>query len=148
MTGIQIQSDAGDVMTHDALQAYPHECCGFMFGREDVSGGRLIVTAMPVFNSSAENKQRRFVIAPMDYMKAEQFAAEHELDLLGAYHSHPDHPAEPSEHDRVAAQPWFSYLIISVVRGEVKDVRSWRLNDSSQFDEESVIETALSNQIK
>jgi proteasome lid subunit RPN8/RPN11 len=61
---------------------------------------------------------------------------ENDVQLLGIYHSHPNHPAIPSEHDRVAAQPFFSYVIISVENGVVKNTRSWVLNSDSQFDEE------------
>jgi proteasome lid subunit RPN8/RPN11 len=60
------------------------------------------------------------------------------LALLGIYHSHPNHPAIPSEHDRVAAQPWFSYVIISVLERKIGPVRSWRLNEETQFEEETV----------
>ena len=69
-------------------------------------------------------------------MKGERHAAESDLQLLGIYHSHPNHPAVPSEHDRVAAQPFFSYVIISTESDGVKNTRSWILNDNSQFDEE------------
>jgi proteasome lid subunit RPN8/RPN11 len=54
---------------------------------------------------------------------------------LGIYHSHPNHPAIPSEHDRVAAQPYFSYVIISAMQGNIDHIRSWRLNEASQFEE-------------
>jgi proteasome lid subunit RPN8/RPN11 len=56
---------------------------------------------------------------------------------LGIYHSHPNHPAIPSEQDRIAAQPYFSYVIISVMNDHIDHIRSWRLNDSSQFEEEN-----------
>ena len=69
-------------------------------------------------------------------MQAERYAADQDLDLLGVYHSHPNHPAIPSEHDRIAAQPFFSYVIVSVRDGIIDHTRSWRLNDASQFDEE------------
>jgi proteasome lid subunit RPN8/RPN11 len=97
----------------------------------------VVTKALPIDNSASENRKRRFVIAPKDYMKGEQFAADNDLQLLGIYHSHPDHPAVPSEHDRVAAQPWFSYVIISVSKDGVKNARSWVLNDNFQFDEET-----------
>jgi proteasome lid subunit RPN8/RPN11 len=71
-------------------------------------------------------------------MKAERYALDNDLQLLGVYHSHPDHPAEPSEHDRVAAQPWFSYVIISVLKGAINNTRSWILNGQSRFEEESI----------
>jgi proteasome lid subunit RPN8/RPN11 len=133
---ITIEKSAEKIMNEDALKAFPDECCGFMFGSQDAAGNRIVSEALPIHNSAVENRKRRFEIAPKDYLKGEQYAADHDLDLLGIYHSHPNHPAVPSEHDRVAAQPWFSYVIISVGEDGVKNVRSWVLNDNSQFDEE------------
>jgi proteasome lid subunit RPN8/RPN11 len=134
---IIIEKNAEAIMNEDAINAFPDECCGFMFGQERADGNRVVTKALPIDNSASENRKRRFAIAPKDYMKGEQFAADNDLQLLGIYHSHPDHPAIPSEHDRVAAQPWFSYVIISVSKDGVKNARSWVLNDSFQFDEET-----------
>lgn len=134
---IIIEKDAEAIMNEDAIKAFPDECCGFMFGQENADGNRVVTKALPIDNSASENRKRRFVIAPKDYMKGERFAADNDLQLLGIYHSHPDHPAIPSEHDRVAAQPWFSYVIISVSKDGVKNARSWVLNDNFQFDEET-----------
>jgi len=133
---IVTEKDAEKIMFDDAIQAFPDECCGFMFGTEDAEGNRVITKALPVYNSATENRKRRFVIAPKDYMNAERFAEENNVQFLGIYHSHPNHPAVPSEHDRVAGQPWFSYVIISVAEQGVQHVRSWLLNEDFQFDEE------------
>ena len=135
---IFLDLSAEKIMNEDAVKAYPDECCGFMYGTDSADGNRTVSIALPVHNSSAENKARRFQISPKDYMNAERYALDNDLQLLGVYHSHPDHPAEPSEHDSVAAQPWFSYIIISVVKGEVNRTRSWVLNEDSRFDEEKV----------
>jgi proteasome lid subunit RPN8/RPN11 len=125
-------------MLKDALQSFPDECCGFFFGKE--SGAERKITNILVVNNSKEgDKRRRFEIAPRDYMNAERFAEDNELQFLGIYHSHPMHPAVPSEHDRIAAQPYFSYIIISVEGNEVNAVRSWLLNDDLQFEEETIV---------
>ena len=76
-------------------------------------------------------------------MKAEQFALDQDMALLGVYHSHPNHPAIPSEHDRIAAQPWFSYVIISVLPEQDISFRSWRLNEETQFEEETIANVQL-----
>lgn len=127
-----------DEMLKDAIQAFPDECCGFLFGREE-GNIRTITKAQPVMNAKEGDKRRRFEIAPRDYMKAEQFAEENNLQLIGIYHSHPNHPAVPSEHDRVAAQPWFSYIILSIVNGGFDHIRSWQLKDEKQFEEEKLL---------
>ena len=128
-----------DLMLHDASQAFPDECCGFLFGTE--KGDLRFLTDILVVNNAKEgDKRRRFEIAPKDYLKAEQYAFDRNLTLLSVYHSHPSHPAIPSEHDRVAAQPYFSYLIVSVYDRGRTNVRSWRLNDDQKFEEEAISE--------
>ncbi len=133
---IRFSLAAQTVMLADAGSGFPDEVCGFLYGRENEDGTRTIREAKEVINSKEGDKRRRFEISPRDYMQAERYAAEQELDLLGIYHSHPNHPAIPSEHDRVAAQPFFSYVIVSVRDGNIDHTRSWRLNDASQFEEE------------
>ncbi|WP_372634148.1 Mov34/MPN/PAD-1 family protein [Fodinibius sp.] len=131
---LEISNHALQKMQDHAEADYPNECCGFFYGREgDI---RQVRIARRVDNAKEGDQRRRFQIDPQDYRKAEQYAVDHDLDLLGVYHSHPDHPAEPSEHDRKVAMPWFSYIIISVGDGAVAGVRSWRLNDHRQFEEE------------
>lgn len=126
-------------MNEDALNTFPQECCGFFFGHED-GEDRYITSWLQAANNSSENQRRRFSISSKDYLDAENYAFENNLSFLGIYHSHPDHPAIPSEHDRVAAQPFFSYVIISVSENRVAAIRSWRLNDEHQFEEEQLIE--------
>jgi len=137
---ITVQQEARNLMLKDAIQAFPDECCGFLFGKEEGEDNRIITGIQVVNNAKEGDKRRRFEISPLDYIKAEQYADDNQLALLGVYHSHPNHPAIPSEHDRVAAQPFFSYIIISVLDGKIGPVRSWRLNQDAQFEEETVAE--------
>ena len=143
MNTVIISTEAREKMRRHAREEYPNECCGFFYGKDGDS--RQVQVARAVSNVKQGNKRRRFEIDPLDYQKAERYALDNELDLLGVYHSHPDHPAEPSEHDRSVALPWFSYIIISVEDGHTADIRSWRLNDERQFEEES-IETTVHHQ--
>jgi proteasome lid subunit RPN8/RPN11 len=134
-----IHAKARQEMLSDAIGAFPDECCGFFFGEES-GDDRIIKVARPVVNAKQGDKRRRFAISPKDYIAAERFADEQQLQLLGVYHSHPNHPAIPSEHDRVAAQPWFSYIIISVMNSKIDHIRSWQLNAENQFEEETITE--------
>lgn len=134
---IVLETDAQKTIVQDAVNAFPDECCGFVFGHEDSDGRRFITQAHMVKNVKEGDKRRRFEIAPQDYLDAEKYAEEQQIELLGVYHSHPNHPAVPSEHDRAAAQPFFSYLIISVNDKIPGPIRSWRLNDDWQFEEEN-----------
>lgn len=144
MKEVQITPEAIEVITKDAESTYPYECCGFMYGTDDEQ--RLVTLAIPVENTKEENKERRFEISPLEYMRAERYADENDLILLGVYHSHPKHPAIPSEHDLRQAVPYFSYVITSVMEGKVAVTTSWRLNDSGQFEEEKVAQ--LQSEIK
>jgi proteasome lid subunit RPN8/RPN11 len=134
------------LLVEDAVNTFPDECCGFLFGREETDGTRVIIDILVVDNSKQGDKRRRFEISPVDYMTAEQHALDHDWTLLGVYHSHPKHPAIPSEHDRVAAQPYFSYVIVSVMDNDASvenggiTLRSWLLNEEQQFEEEKIID--------
>jgi proteasome lid subunit RPN8/RPN11 len=134
---IRFEEEAREKMLEQAKLIFPDECCGFLFGTEDAEGNRLVLEMTAVNNSREGDKRRRFEIGAKDYMRAERYAAEKDILLLGVYHSHPNHPAIPSEHDRVAAQPYFSYIIVSVMQGNIDHVRSWRLNDEARFEEEN-----------
>ena len=113
---------------------FPHECCGAMLGKEGV-----VQEAYALPNTTEEGPRRRFLVRPNDYRLAEKRATDAGLDLLGFYHSHPDHPARPSQYDLDHAWPFFSYVIVSVMGGDDKLLTSWRLQDDrSAFDEEPV----------
>jgi proteasome lid subunit RPN8/RPN11 len=137
-----LQAEADKTMRSHALTDFPDECCGFFYGH-DTSEGRQVLLAVPVQNSKDGDKRRRFEISPFDYMKAEGFALKHNISLLGVYHSHPQHPAIPSEHDLLQAMPFFSYIILSVMDGNIDHIRSWKLNDEGTFEEESISPTLL-----
>lgn len=133
---ITLSQGAIETIYQDGLAIYPNECCGFLYGRE-VQGQRIVQYAIPVENKKVGDQRRRFEITPLQYLKAEQYALENELQLLGIYHSHPDHPAIASEHDLAKALPYFSYVIVSVISGMIADLKSWRLRDDERiFDEE------------
>lgn len=148
---IIIEPRVRQLLVEDALNTFPDECCGFLFGREEHDGTRLVVDILVVDNFKEGDKTRRFEISPQDYLAAESHALDHDWTLLGIYHSHPKHPAIPSETDRISAQPFFSYVIISVpedatVRpspggaGGSIELRSWLLNDERQFEEEKILD--------
>lgn len=116
-------------------QAYPEEGAGFLLGVE----GR-VVDILPLPNArEGSARHNRYLIAPGDYARAEDAAEGRGLSLIGAFHSHPDHPNRPSDYDLEQAQPSFSYLITSVQSGKAVESRSWRLaEDRSQFIEENL----------
>lgn len=135
---LQINTSIQNELIRDALRTFPDECCGFILGKETESN-RDIEEIIIVNNSKEGDKRRRFEITAKDYLKAEQYADSKNLTLLGVYHSHPNHPSVPSEHDRVVAQPYFSYIIVAVKENEFVSLQSWTLNDNFQFEEEEIL---------
>jgi len=115
---------------------YPHEGCGFLLGSDDAS--REISELYLVENGHGGDQRRRFTILPEDYLRAESYAEKNGLALLGVYHSHPDHPAIPSEHDLKQAVPFFSYIIVSVAEGATTAITSWQLDDDGEFEQEKI----------
>jgi proteasome lid subunit RPN8/RPN11 len=131
---IALTSDVDAAIRAHGRQTFPHECCGAMLGKDGV-----VREAYALPNTTEEGPRRRFLVRPDDYRVAEQRAREAELDLLGFYHSHPDHPAKPSQYDLDHAWPSFSYVIVSVMGGEDKQLTSWQLKgDRSAFEEEQI----------
>src|SRR5881275_2858985 len=103
---------------------YPHECCGALIG----TAGRATAT-VPLPNTTEKGPRRRFLVRPSDYRLAEQRASASGSELLGFYHSHPDHPARPSQFDLDHAWPTFAYVIVSVQSGTSSDMTVWFLKD-------------------
>lgn len=121
--------------------AYPNEGAGFLLGQDGLERAVLGVIAGP--NAREDSAQRRrYLLAPEDYQKAEKESERRGLELIGVFHSHPDHPNIPSEFDREWAQPYFSYVITTVEAGGAGGSRSWRLlEDRSNFVEETILIT-------
>lgn len=131
---LTLTSQVNDAIRAHGRETFPHECCGAMLGKDGV-----VQQAHALPNTTEEGPRRRFLVRPDDYRVAEKQARESGLDLLGFYHSHPDHPARPSQYDLDHAWPSFSYVIVSVMSGEDQLLTSWLLKaDRSAFDEESV----------
>jgi proteasome lid subunit RPN8/RPN11 len=132
MSRLQVARGAAEAIRSHGQEAYPHECCGALLG---VAGEVREVFPLP--NTTDEGPRRRFLVRPGDYVAAERRAGERGLELIGFYHSHPDHPARPSQYDLDHAWPSFAYVIVSVRGGNAEEMTSWRLRDDrSVFDEE------------
>jgi proteasome lid subunit RPN8/RPN11 len=119
-----------------ACAGYPHECCGLLLGRAD-DGVVRVEDAVQARNANAERQRDRYEIDPEDFLRADARSRERGLDIVGVWHTHPDHPARPSATDRERAWAGWSYLILSVSGSGVATMRSWRLV-GSEFVEEAV----------
>ena len=132
--GLVLQNGVTERIRAHGVETYPNECCGAFYGRDGVVTATL---ALP--NTTKEGPRRRFFIGPDDYRKADSLASSMGVELLGFYHSHPDHPAKPSPTDLENAMPSFSFIIVSIKEGVPEDMTSWRLlDDWSGFSQEDL----------
>jgi proteasome lid subunit RPN8/RPN11 len=124
-------------------QTYPEECCGFLIGQASEEA-TVVERLLPVANERQDSRHNRYVINPETVLAAHKEARAAGADVVGYYHSHPDHPSRPSDFDREHAWPGLSYLIVSIQGGRAADARSWRLaDDRDRFDEEIIDKEAV-----
>jgi proteasome lid subunit RPN8/RPN11 len=128
---LTISARVDEAIRRHGEETYPHECCGALVGRAD---GVTDAVALP--NTTEEGPRRRFLVRPSDYRLAEQRETELGGELLGFYHSHPDHPARPSQYDLDHAWPTFAYVIVSVASGKSELMTVWFLKDDRSIFEE------------
>ena len=118
-----------EIRDHGARD-YPYECCGVLLGDVERGTGVKVVQGLkPLPNVHEEGHERRFLIAPEEMLALERAARAGGPKVLGFYHSHPDHPARPSDYDRDWAWPWYSYIIVAVAKGVPADMTFWTLDE-------------------
>jgi proteasome lid subunit RPN8/RPN11 len=122
----------------NAVRAYPNECCGLLLG--EIEGQlKLVRKVWESENVTESGRHNRYCISPLELLKAENFVAKRGWEVLGVYHSHPDHSARPSEFDRTHAILHYSYVILSVIRGRPGESGCWTLGDwDSSFEPEEL----------
>lgn len=120
-----------------ARRGYPEETCGLLIGKRSKS---LVVVhqAVEARNLNSGRAHDRYELNPQDFLAADRQAAADGLEIVGIWHSHPDHPAQPSETDRAAAWEGWSYVIASITRNGIAGLRSWRLDSNNRFQEEAI----------
>lgn len=131
---LRITPDLAERIRQHGAETYPNECCGALLGRDfsadaGACGSREIVDLSPLINRRDDSPRNRFSVEPLDVIKADRAAQARGLEVVGRYHSHPDHPARPSEYDREHAWPWYTYIIVSVNERIPGDMTSWRLRE-------------------
>jgi proteasome lid subunit RPN8/RPN11 len=140
---LKISSELADKIRAHGAQTYPHECCGALLGRDtEVADQRVyreIHGLHPLVNRRDDSPNNRFSVTSQDVLDAEKAARQQGLEVVGWYHSHPDHPARPSQFDRDHAWPWYSYIIVSVANRIPEEMTSWRLSDDrTEFELEEI----------
>lgn len=120
-----------DAIHRQLVAEYPAEGCGLLLGIRSNGGAPAVHRALPARNDRTRDgaARNRYLIGPEDFLAAERNASAAGLEIVGAYHSHPDAPPWPSAYDREHAWPWLTYLIVSVMRGTAQDARVWQITD-------------------
>jgi proteasome lid subunit RPN8/RPN11 len=133
---LRLSASLVDEIRREGERAYPAECCGVLAGRPGEV--KEVVRLVPVTNRRTDDPHR-YLIAPDDLRRIEAELHASGLEVLGCYHSHPDHPAAPSVFDADQAWPWYSYIIVRVDRARAAELTSWVLDDDrSAMNPESV----------
>jgi proteasome lid subunit RPN8/RPN11 len=124
---LRLPGALADEIRRHGEAAYPAECCGAMVGRAE-SAAKEVLRLAPAVNRRTDDPHR-YLIAPDDLRRLEREVREAGQEIVGYYHSHPDHPARPSAFDTEHAWPWYSYLIVRIDRGRGAEMASWVLDD-------------------
>jgi proteasome lid subunit RPN8/RPN11 len=135
---LKINKQLLEEIYNHGIETYPDECCGIMIGLAEGD----IRTVKKIFRAENLNKERskdRYELNQKDFLRADRLAQDMELDIVGIYHSHPDHPSKASETDRQKAHEGYSYLIVAVHQGKIFSKNSWILDAEKQFQEEEII---------
>ncbi len=132
--------DVLDQIRNHGADAYPEEGCGFLLGHITDDGENRVTAIRRAANRQSENRTHRYQLTADDYRAADKAARDQDLDVVGIYHSHPDHPARPSETDlEEATFPGYTYAIVSVQDGVPATLTAWSLApDRSEFLEEDI----------
>jgi len=139
MHGLKIEQAVLNKIEKHGERAFPEECIGAVLGELPENGARQAADIIAFENASEDNRRRRSLVTPQDYLRADTEAQARKLEVIGWYHSHPNVAAIPSQFDLENALPWYSYLIVSIRDGKAAELRSWRLaEDRSQFWEEEI----------
>jgi proteasome lid subunit RPN8/RPN11 len=124
---LRLSESLADEIRRHGEGAYPAECCGALIGRVE-GEAKEVVRLAPAVNRRTDDPHR-YLIAPDDLRRLEADVRAAGLDIVGYYHSHPDHPAAPSAFDAAHAWPWYSYVIVRIDRGRGAELASWVLAD-------------------
>jgi proteasome lid subunit RPN8/RPN11 len=134
MSVLVLSSAIAGQIEREGIAAYPNECCGILVGR-DIGDERIVEQLVPMKNVfDAGEQYHRFSIDPMALARADEDASKTGQVVLGFYHSHPDHPARPSEYDRTHVPPWsfYSHVIVAIHKAKPVDMTCWRMDEETE----------------
>lgn len=142
MSSVFIKHLLLEAIIQHAQTEYPYECCGVLLGSYTKDGSKSVVEIRKLSNAKERSEQsNRYVISSEDLLHVELYARKNHKDIIGFYHSHPDHAAIPSTYDLAHAWPFYSYMIVSVIKGVAQDISISKLNkEGSSFESELIQE--------
>ncbi len=112
---------------------YPHEACGVFIGKAGAAGEPAEITAVKaVANLNTERAHDRYEMDPKGQLAAEKEARALGESILGIWHSHPDHPARPSQTDLDRAWPRYAYMIVAIQKGKASEWTTWELDETEK----------------
>jgi proteasome lid subunit RPN8/RPN11 len=129
---LKLNEQVYDAIRHHGEETYPHECCGVLLGRSE-DGINAVEDAVRAGNTRTDSAHNRYHIAPQELVKIQRMGRERNLDIVGFYHSHPDHPAQWSTTDFAEAH-WLgcSYVITAVEKGKARQTNSFLLMGTNE----------------
>ncbi len=136
---LEIQKSLLEEIYQHAIDTYPDECCGIMAGVIQAEN-RIVKKVFQAENLNKERSHDRYEMNEKDFLRADRQAAKLGMDIVGIYHSHPDHPSKASETDRQKAHEGYSYLIVAIHDRKFYSKNSWVLDQNKKFQEEEIIE--------
>ncbi|WP_353930300.1 M67 family metallopeptidase [Okeanomitos corallinicola TIOX110] len=144
---LKLKTNHLEIIKNHAQNTYPEECCGLILGVLNQES-KTVVEIIPTenawnteaatFTEEKHSKNRRYAIAPQVILATQKAARDRNLNIIGIFHSHPDHPATPSEWDRIYAWPEYSYIIVAVENGKASELNSFLLDENHQFQPEII----------
>jgi proteasome lid subunit RPN8/RPN11 len=130
---LKLKQTEYDAIRKHGEETYPHECCGVLLGHVDKDGTRVVASIARAGNTRGDSPHNRYNIDPRDQIRIQREGRERGEDVIGYYHSHPDHPARWSSTDLAEAHwPGLSYVITSVEKGKAASTNSFELNSSDE----------------
>ena len=136
---IRVKPEHLDQIRKHGEQSYPHECCGFLLGARE-GETNVLGEVYAAENERQESRETRYLITPEQYKRADEYARERGLGIIGYYHSHPDHPAAPSGYDLDhSCWPGESYIIVAVDRARSAALNSFTKPDYTRFEQEEIL---------
>ncbi len=125
---LELRAEDEVLLRRHGEEAYPEEACGFLVGPTPTSGRRVVAEIVRAVNEKQDERTHRFLVNPEQFRKLEHDCESSGRSIVGIYHSHPDHPAEPSRFDLDHAWPWYAYVLVGVDRGRASAVNAFELD--------------------